>query len=263
MKKAIVASLAIFALGGSAMAADMGMPPPPAYKALPPPSPSWTGCYINAGGGYGMWNSKIHEEAFPALTPLTLDVNVGGEGWLGVAGGGCDYQFRAFNNWDVVVGAFGDFDLMDLYGVTNLPSTDLGGTTTERSAWAAGLRAGLLITPTLLTYINGGYTGTHVGQTNLEVLTPPGFPIGLDMPAHNFGGWFLGGGTEYALTWSWLPITGLFWRNEYRFSSYQSADLEAVATATGAPAGFGVHASNNDVQTITSSLVWRFNWTGH
>ena len=32
-------------------------------------------------------------------------------------------------------------------------------------------------------------------------------------------GWFLGGGTEYALNMDWIPIHGLFWRTEYRYAS--------------------------------------------
>lgn len=39
---------------GAASAADMGMP----YKAPLPPPPvvSWTGCYVDGGWGYGVWN---------------------------------------------------------------------------------------------------------------------------------------------------------------------------------------------------------------
>jgi hypothetical protein len=71
-------------------------------------------------------------------------------------------------------------------------------------------------------------------------------------------GWFVGGGTEYALNWGWLPIKGLFWRNEYRYSTYNNKVL-GVSTAAGAPSGFSVNQHYYE-QAVLSSLVWRFNW---
>jgi outer membrane immunogenic protein len=260
MNRLILASLAFVALAsGSALAADMGLPPQ-VYKVPPPPPPSWTGCYVNAGAGGGIWDSTNHLETFPGLAPVTTSFDSAGQGWLGVAGGGCDFQFRALNNWDVVVGAFGDYDLMDLHGDLE-PSPGIVGEAAERAAWAGGLRAGLLVTPNLLTYVNAGYTGTHMGQVNLSsaILATPF--SGADIASHDYSGWFVGGGTEYALDWGWLPIRGLFWRNEYRYSSYGYANQALVLTATGVPTGLATRADFS-VQTITSSLVWRFNWTG-
>jgi outer membrane immunogenic protein len=93
-------------------------------------------------------------------------------------------------------------------------------------------------------------------------------PTGVSLPANTYHGWFLGGGYEYALDFSWLPVHGLFWRTEYRYSSYSSDDIGLVCSGGGAtcgaagPLGFSEHASKQ-VQTVTSSLVWRFNWLGH
>jgi outer membrane immunogenic protein len=89
------------------------------------------------------------------------------------------------------------------------------------------------------------------------------------IPGHNYHGWFVGGGTEYSL--DFFSVRGLFWRNEYRFSQYESADLPINLTATGAvaaAAGCGIGGAVTPcgehikpyTQTITSSLVWRFNW---
>ena len=44
-----------------------------------------------------------------------------------------------------------------------------------------------------------------------------------------------------------------------RYASYRATDLPILITATGGLSGLGEHASKQ-VQTITSSLVWRFNW---
>jgi outer membrane immunogenic protein len=114
--------------------------------------------------------------------------------------------------------------------------------------------------PNLLTYVDGGFTEARFDRTNLSTqFTVPAAPTGTSLNGHTFNGWFIGGGTEYAFTW--LPINGLFWRTEYRYSSYQTADVASVFTATGLPTGFGQHESPQ-VQTVTTSLVWRFNWGG-
>ena len=55
MKKLAIAITAVAAFTGSAIAADLPMKAPaapmPMVRAI-----SWTGCYVGAGGGYGMWN---------------------------------------------------------------------------------------------------------------------------------------------------------------------------------------------------------------
>jgi hypothetical protein len=48
-------------------------------------------------------------------------------------------------------------------------------------------------------------------------------------------------------------LPGLYWRSEYRYAGYGSADLAFTGSLTGA---FN-HESKN-VQTITTSLVWKF-----
>jgi len=88
----LVSALALGA--GAALAADL----PLAVKATPAPPPSavnWTGCYVNGGGGYGMWNQDSYiEGTTPVIIPGSPNATAGGRGWFGVAGGGCDYQFN-------------------------------------------------------------------------------------------------------------------------------------------------------------------------
>jgi outer membrane immunogenic protein len=261
MKRILIASTATLALSaGSAFAADMGAPAP-YYKAPPPPPTySWTGCYIDAGAGYGEWNQDHSTTGAGATTVTTTD---GGRGWLGRFGGGCDYQTPLFNN-RVVIGVFADYDAMDLTG-TNSPSlinTATGSPVTfntkESSAWYVGGRLGYLIDPTFMGFFSGGWTETRF--TNGPVITTAfGTPVGTAFPNYTPGGWFLGGGYEYALNFDWLPIHGLFWKTEYRFSEYDSSSLAQFSTATGLPTG-NVENTKPYVQTITSSLVWRFNW---
>ncbi len=246
---------------GVALAADLSPPVyAPVYKTPVPPAPTWTGCYIDGGGGYGVSNIDHNFETFPGLAAISSTTTNGGRGWLGRAGGGCDYQFQlnVFTNWDVVIGAFGDYDFSNIHGTFDNPVNGLGGDLNQSSAWYAGGRAGLLVTPRLLTYFDGGYTQARFGQVNLSPVAPTA-ALPSVLGANTFNGWFIGGGTEYAFTW--LPIPGLFWRNEYRYTTYDSADIQSFVTATGAPTHFAQH-EQPQVQTITTSIVWRFNWTG-
>jgi outer membrane immunogenic protein len=268
MKRFLLASsFALAVASGSAFAADMS-PPPPMYKAPLPPAPTWTGCYIDGGVGYGMWKQDHYTEGFPPLTALTPTVSTGGEGWLGRLGAGCDYQFSAFNS-NFVIGVFGDYDFTGLSGSFQEPFEGFIGNENESGAWAVGARLGYLVTPTLLAFFDGGFTQARFDQINLGTDTVPSVSAGAYIPAHTYNGWFLGGGTEYALTW--LPIRGLFWRSEYRYAGYESANLPML-TSAGAPfvdtglcdirglcSGLENHMLK-DVQTITTSLVWRFNY---
>ena len=93
MMKKLALQLAAISLffAGSATAADMR---PPA-RALPPAPPpvaiySWTGCYLGAGGGYGMFNQESQYIASGVAFGLSNDN--GGRGWFGTVQVGCDYQ---------------------------------------------------------------------------------------------------------------------------------------------------------------------------
>jgi outer membrane immunogenic protein len=255
MKKLLLAAASLMALGGSAFAADM---PPPVYKAAPPPPApayNWTGCYVNGGFGYGVSNTDHWLETNPGLVPVDGRNTSGARGWLGIAGAGCDVQvpFAGLGGW--VVGVFGDYSFMDIH--EPMQEALLQGDAKQNNAWAVGGRLGYVVTPTLMAYTNGGYTQSHFDQVNQQ-LGGIG-PVLSFIPSHTYNGWFVGGGTEYALNFSWLPISGLFWRNEYRFSSFNKTDLPILTAGAGAPTGVGVHMQPYE-QAVLSELVWRFNW---
>ena len=250
MRKSLVTITVIAVLMGSrAFAADLALKAPP---PLPPPPPSWTGCYLSAGFGYGMLDDE--RSGSDPTRPTTTSA---AKGWLGALGGGCDYQFNGSPIGPIVIGAFADYDPMDITGHFGDPFNDTHhGTQTEQDAWYVGARAGVLITPKLLSYIDGGWTGANIDRIN--ILHTSGAPTGLFLPSESPTGWFIGGGNEYALTF--VPINGLFWKTEYRFASYDSYDQHYIHPAF---IGGSIVHNSVDVQTITSSLVWRFNWTGH
>jgi outer membrane immunogenic protein len=264
MKKLLTTSVLVIGTVCSAYAADLRQP---AYKApppAPPPPPSFTGCYLYGGGGYGLSNiDHSFQGTFAGGSTATAETTSGGRGWLAGGGGGCDYQFGYgsgfWSNW--VVGAFADADWMDIH--RNMQETLVDGNLKESSAWAVGGRIGYLVTPNVFTYWNGGFTQSKFDGVNASFSSTP-FTPAATIPGHTFDGWFIGGGTEISLSGLFgLPLpSGLFWRSEYRYSSFNSANL-AVA---GVPGGVLVTGNENVkpfVQTITTSLVWRFNWYGH
>jgi outer membrane immunogenic protein len=260
MKKTLVTSALIagaMLVAGNAMAADMSVKAP---MMAPPPALSWSGCWVSGGIGYGLWNQD-HSITNPGFAPPTgVTTTDGGRGWLGRAGLGCDYQVSS----SFVLGVFGDYDFMSLKGsnspseVFGAPSAPVAGNITETGAWAFGARIGYVVSPNLMTYVDGGYTQTRF-TTSAEFLTFNGAPITFTYPNYTLNGWFLGGGTEYQVPWA--GFNGLFWRSEYRFSTYSNRDLVEVSTITGVPTGNTEHVKAF-VQTATTSLVWKFNW-GH
>jgi outer membrane immunogenic protein len=255
MKNRLLASFAGLLLSsGVAAAADMPL------KAWSPPVQSsiWSGCYVDGGGGYGLSNDDTYSETTAGLTPTSVTTTLGGRGWYGQAGAGCDYQVMQH----FLIGAFGDYNFMNLHGQFMDPLTGFVGEQKETDAWAAGGRLGYIVSPALLAYLNGGYTQARFDQINFGTLTG-GAPLGVDIAATTYAGWFLGGGSETSLAGLLglgLP-SALFLRSEYRYASYSAKDDAIVATATGAPTGGSDHVSKY-VQTIGAALVYKFGWAG-
>ena len=249
MRKLFLSTIALAAIAVTpALSADLSRP---VVKAPPvaPPVYSWTGCYLGAGGGYGMWNQDT--VTLDDSIPVSSRERSGGRGWFGTVGGGCDYQIA--QRW--VIGAFADYDFASIKGDFVLPLTTLIGSEKERSAWAVGGRIGYVVTPALLAYVSGGFTEARFSSVSLFAPTIHPVSSGLTVPAHTFSGWFIGSGYEYNL--GWLP--GLFWKTEYRFADYGS-DVVPIFDR-GRLTDLSVD-TRKTVQTIRSELVWRFNWGG-
>ena len=86
----------------------------------------------------------------------------GGDGWFGTVGAGYDWQFNG--NW--VFGVLADGQFGSLRGTSpNRPSRPPGSREKMQDAWAAGVRLGYLVAPNVLSYVNGGYSGSHWSGT--------------------------------------------------------------------------------------------------
>ena len=203
MKKLVIALTAVAAFSAPAFAADMAAKAPLRAAAPVAYAPSWTGCYVGGGGGYGLSNMETQQVIVPANVARNREFDQGGKGWIGTLQAGCDYQFPLGTN-QFVFGVFGDYNFSDIKG----DFTGNGGSVGLHSGqdkidwyWAVGGRIGWLVNPQTLTYFSGGYTEAHrtgVGQ----YLTVAGVGTGIGLRGATNTGWFLGSGIEHRLVGS-------------------------------------------------------------
>ena len=269
MKKIAIALTALAALTGTASAADLAARPYTKAPVVVAPVANWTGFWISGGFGYGMAEYQHTENnvAAPFAQLGGPATDAGGKGWLGKVGLGYDYQFMG----NFVIGAFADADWSNISGQYNVNTGNVpGGLVTGNQltgsykndwSWSAGGRVGYVALPGLLTYFNAGYTSAHFKTSFLDTggALPLATGIALD---YTRGGYFVGGGTEYAV--SQLP--GLFWKNEVRFSTLDNKTNGAVCNVA-VRCGTGLGPLFNQTSRIyeqkaTTELVYRFNWGG-
>jgi len=255
MKALGVVSAALVLAASSAMAADMAAKAP--LRAAPVAyAPSWTGCYVGGGGGYGLWNQEntTYDARVTPRVPVTAETTAGGRGYFGTVQAGCDYQFPV-GAWNFVIGAFGDYDFASMKGRVSEPFSGSFGTEKLSSQWAVGGRVGWVALPSLLTYFSAGYTEAHFDSITAFSVFPPFAANGAYIPGQTYKGYFIGAGDEYAL--NFLP--GLFWKTEYRFSDLDTRTNSVRFVGTNALTGFQID-SHKFVHTVRSELVYRFNW---
>jgi outer membrane immunogenic protein len=260
MKKLVIALTALAAFTGSASAADLGARP---YTKAPAPvvmAPSWTGFYIFGGGGGGLWSANGGVDATATgICIICTNTRTGGDGWFGTVGAGYDWQTGP--SW--VFGIFGDGTFGSLKG--NIGDAGLGavgivGTAKMETAWAAGARVGYLVAPNVLSYVNGGYTGTYWKGSTL-LTSDLGIASGLHTDSFNTQGWFVGGGVENNLNIFGITAPGWFMKTEYRAAYLDSKRLNERIDGTNVLNGRDI-TFKPFVQTISTSLVYRFNWGG-
>jgi len=250
MKKLTLALAATAALAGQAVAADMAARMPVKAAPMAAPVASWTGCYLGAGGGGAYTTNDNYDYVTATGQPINASQTNGARGWFGTVQVGCDYQVDRF-----VFGAFADYDFMDVKGDKNIFGANVIGTQKQDWQWAVGGRVGYLIVPQLLSYFSAGYTQAHWKQTDYTAFgaAVPAWTI----PGATRGGWFIGAGDEYAL--SFMP--GLFWKTEYRYSEFDRRDQAVLNFGTNVPTGLS-EVSKVREHSVRSELVYRFNWGG-
>lgn len=223
--------------------------PSVAAAAAPVAPVNWTGCYVGGGSGYGLWNQD--NTSLVGAPPVRGQTGTaGGRGYLATLQLGCDYQFAT----KFVVGAFGDYDFSALKGTPSFPGLFRRGEEKLGASWSLGGRAGWLAANGVLAYAVGGYAEATFERTDLTSLaTPPVDPPGAFIDKRTYRGWFVGIGDEVALT----VLQGLFWKNEYRFSRFDTERNPIVNV------GFPIsEEARTRTHTVRSELVYRFDWSG-
>ncbi len=243
--------IAILALGslvaGSAMAADMALKAPAPAAAVY----SWTGFYIGGGGGYGMWSGDTTTvDPVTGRCALCATQTQGGRGGFGTVYGGYDYQFAS----RFVAGVFADGDFGDISGTLQDQDPFFAGTLSLRNSWAVGARLGYLLTPSIMTYVNAGYTNASFSGVNMFD-TRTSIASVFSTPSFRRDGWFVGGGAEMMVAPSWIL------KAEYRLADYGRQTL----ADTSPPAASIVENSitiHPYVQTFRTGLAYKFNTPG-
>jgi outer membrane immunogenic protein len=231
MKKFLLGTVALIALGATApaLAADMAARPytkAPAYSA---PIYNWTGFYIggHVGGAFAGDNSIS-----------------GNDGrFLGGVQGGFDYQFA--QTWVFGVEAqyswLGSNNTGVLFpgGVLVTSNNDQLGSVTGRIGYTWG--------PALL-YAKGGYAWKD--GNNLSVTTT-GVPTAFVVNGNHRDGYTVGAGLEYMFAPSWSA------KVEYQY--YNFGDTTFVAGSPGVLVGTRFR---DDEHTVKAGINYRFNWGG-
>jgi outer membrane immunogenic protein len=227
MKKFLLTTVALAALGSSASAADLAARP---YTKAPAPivaAYNWSGFYIGAMGGYG-WSDRVTIDGF-AITGA--DINGG------FAGGTVGFNYQAPGSM-FVFGVEADAAWADL----NHSEAIIGlGLATQRinSFGSVTGRVGVAV-DTWLLYAKGGYAWAD----NEFSATAFGLTIS---DSHFHSGWTIGGGAEWAFAGPWSA------KAEYMFARYDSENYFAGI----APPGVGFGA---DVHTVKVGINYRFGW---
>ena len=254
MKKLALAMIAVAGFAGTASAADLAARP--YTKAAPMPvAMNWTGFYIFGGGGGGVWDANTNTRT-TAGALLSTSRTQGGDGIFGTVGAGYDWQFNS--SW--VFGILADGQFGSLRGTVEDQFANISGTMKLRDTYAAGVRLGYLVAPNVLSYVNAGWTGSDWSGTTL--LTTGGVPSGMHTNSYSTNnGVFVGGGVENNLNIFGISAPGWFMKTEYRAAYFDTKNINERFDATNLPVGRDI-SFRPLVQTISTSLVYRFNWGG-
>jgi len=231
MKKFLLATVALVALGATVPALAADLPARTAYTKAPAyvaPLYNWTGFYI--GGHLG--------GAFNVSDAL------GGSNGRFIGGGqaGFDYQFAT--NW--VLGIEGKYTFTDrtTYGAA-FPG---GFTVSDRNSDLGSVtgRLGYTWGPALL-YAKGGYAWRDNPNIGVSL---GGAPVAFTTDGNHKDGYTVGAGLEYMFAPSWSA------KAEYQYYNFGNT------TFTGGPAEIVGSRFRNDEHTVKVGVNYRFGWGG-
>lgn len=185
----LAVALGLFALGGTAFAADVVQEEPPAPAPVAElPVASWAGPYAGLSIGYGFGGHANLQD---------YNNNIGTKGFVGGVFGGYNWQQENF-----VYGAEAD---VGYNGVKGDNAGQSGKTGIEGSLRA---RLGYSVSPDILVYGTGGLAAKDQKVDD-----------GTNSASKGMLGWTAGVGTDIKLT------DNVFGRVEYRYTDFGSKDF--------------------------------------
>ncbi|UVK37966.1 porin family protein [Mesorhizobium sp. AR10] len=187
----LAVALGLFALSGTAYAADVVSEEPPAPTPIAElPVASWAGPYAGLNVGYG-FSGHTKERDF--------DVDVGTKGFVGSVFGGYQWQQENF-----VYGAEAEL------GYNGVKGDEAG--VNSKAGFDGSLRArlGYAVTPEILLYGTGGLAGRSLKVEDTVLGTSD---------SATMLGWTAGVGTDIKIT------DNVFGRVEYRYTDYGDKDF--------------------------------------
>jgi outer membrane immunogenic protein len=245
MKKAVVASAALIALGmGVASAADLPIStaPPPVYV---PQFFTWTGFYI--GGNIGAAFAQIDwtDTLFGLDWGRTSDPRFMGGGQVGF-----NYQFTS-----AMVGVEADFGWVANSGNAGAVTGPLGHSfqvlSNDRGIATLAGRFGIAAGHALFYAKGGGGWVWNDGFTVTDLTTGATFGGSRNTE----GGWLVGGGVEYAFTNHWTV------KFEYDYLGLSPRSFTLPGNVIPALAGDTI-SSRHNIQMAKVGFNYLFNWWG-
>jgi outer membrane immunogenic protein len=238
MKKFLLGTVALVALGATvpALAADLAARP--AYTKAPvyaAPIYNWTGFYFGGHIGGAFDNNN-------GFAGTTNSSNSGS--FLGGLQVGADYQFAP--NW--VLGIEGQYSWL----ASNTNSAAFNGlgagyvyNDNQRALGSVTGRFGYTWGPALL-YVKGGYAYSDYNES----LTLGGVPQAFALNSSHHDGYTVGAGLEYMFAQNWSA------KIEYQYYDFGRTNFATPVLLT----GFG-NTRDSD-QTVKVGVNYRFNWGG-
>jgi outer membrane immunogenic protein len=305
VRKLLMASVAATAIAGSALAADLPSrrPPPPAF--VPPPILTWSGLYIGVSGG-GIWTSRdVVTTAVDLGAPIAPFASAAGalaanniissDRISFLAGGTWGYNWQwgravlgtesdfsgvfSSRNCNNGGGGFGGFGGNN--NCSAVTSAALGGgfaiqniQTIDRRMDYFGtsrVRAGLLVTDTLLAYVTGGAAYGRIRLNSTTISSIPGTPpaiFGPGVATVNYSqlkaGFVAGGGLE----WMFMPNWSV--KAEAMYYDLGRSSFTTNIRQTLFPAVFAIPLTNTAATTTwrnngviaRAGINYHFNWGG-
>jgi outer membrane immunogenic protein len=249
MKKFLLATVGLVALGTAAPASAADLAPRP-YTKAPPPMVAiydWSGFYIGANGGGG-WSHKCWD-----VTNFRVPVTPFREGCHdatgGVAGGQIGYRWQSAG-WVFGLEAQGDW--ADLRG-SNV-SLFIPGWTNHSKIDALGLFTGQIgyAWNNVLWYVKGGGAVTDDKYTGTVTTTGALF----DSASETRWGGVVGTGLELGFAPNWSVAV----EYDHLFMGNRAITATSTGVLAGIPAGsvFRTDSIRQDVDMVTARINFRF-----